>query len=406
MLKIRVCSKKEICWFFVLLCFFESPYLERFSYINLLFNGMKILSVLYVISCFRHIKIDGMFTLIMTSEIASWFSTLIMRSPMITMTFEVFSVALFCLTVNLMVREDAKTCIRVLCIIFELLVYINFFSMLFFPNGLYIPSNYLTVGTRKYYFLGHQNAMAIYSVVAITLQNLRIQMEITEKQRTKGKRRRIALAFVSIYYSIRVWSVISILSTIGILSFLAFEELSNHGFRISLIWSIIANIFLFFSIAVLQNFNIFSKIIMGIFNREATLSGRTRIWSLAFNAFLQSPLWGVGKGQGIALFGLPTAHNRYMNTLFTSGIIGMFFLLMILFCLHKKLQNTDEKIVRIFLIFFTILLLAMQGETYEGYPFYMMIILGYNSLPIIEQKVMSKNQRNHFKDNSFQAVLE
>ena len=138
------------------------------------------------------------------------------------------------------------------------------------------------------------------------------------------------------------------------------------------------NVLIFILVVLMQNLYFFSSFLQTVLRREVTLSGRTRLWSRAFSVFLQEPVWGVGQGQGNEIFGFATTHNRYMNTLFTGGIVGivLFAILLILIC--KKLNNTKENVTRILISYFTVLLIIIQGETFDDILFYLMFVVACN----------------------------
>jgi O-antigen ligase len=79
----------------------------------------------------------------------------------------------------------------------------------------------------------------------------------------------------------------------------------------------------------------------GRFNEVTTLTGRTEIWSGTWRVFLEKPLLGFGFGStkvllsevygGYWRFTVTQAHNFYLQTLVTTGVVGLAFVLMALF---------------------------------------------------------------------------
>lgn len=371
--KTKTISTKDFLWFIILVCFLESPYLSRFQPADIFYTAGKILSVGYILLHLKKIRFHPVMAIIILLEAALWFSTLRAGTSLAVVSKQVINVTAFIFVIDIMLREDAKRCIRVLYIIMELLIYMNVISMLIFPNGLYHPSE--VSGIKKYYFLGHQNAMGLYSTIAIVLGEFRLQMDRDENYKFS---RLIFLEAVSIFYVIKVWSVTSLLSVGGIIVIHLYNRISKKGWRISLIWSLILNVLIFVLVVVMQNLQFFSSFLQTVLRREVTLSGRTRLWSRAFSVFLKEPVWGVGQGQGNDMFGFATTHNRYMNTLFTGGIVGIVLFAMLLILICKKLKETKENIVRILISYFTILFIIIQGETFDDILFYLMFIVACN----------------------------
>lgn len=371
--KTKVISARDFLWFIILICYLESPYLSRFQFMDILYTVGKLFSVGFILLHIKKIRFNLVMVVIILLETALWISTLRAGTPLGSVSKQVISVTAFIFIIDIMLKEDAKRCIRVLYIIMELLIYTNVVSMLLFPNGLYHPL--AVAGTKKYYFLGHQNAMGLYSTIAIVLGEFRLQVDEDENYKF---RRLIFLEAVSIFYVIRVWSVTSLLSVTCIIIINFYNRISKKGWRVSLALSLVLNVLIFILVVLMQNLYFFSSFLQTVLRREVTLSGRTRLWSRAFSVFLQEPVWGVGQGQGNEIFGFATTHNRYMNTLFTGGIVGivLFAILLILIC--KKLNNTKENVTRILISYFTVLLIIIQGETFDDILFYLMFVVACN----------------------------
>lgn len=260
------------------------------------------------------------------------------------------------------------------------MIYINVLSMILYPSGLYTIDG--IVGTKKYYFLGQQNSMGLYSMIAIVLGELRLKIDRDKKYRLGSL---WFLEAVSIFYILKVWSVISLVSVGGVIAITTYNRMSKKGWHIPLTWSLILNGIIFSLFVVGQNLMIFADFFEKYLHREITLSGRTNIWATAIRIFIQEPIWGVGLGKGNDLFGFATTHNRYLNTLFTSGLVGFVLFVMLLIWLCAKLKDSKESIAKIFIAYFTILLVTIQGETFDNILFYLMFIF-VNNLYLIREK--------------------
>lgn len=77
--------------------------------------------------------------------------------------------------------------------------------------------------------------------------------------------------------------------------------------------------------------------------RIGTLSGRTELWSLAWDAFLERPLFGYGFGASRGMFyddvGLGGAHNAYVNVIVDVGLVGLAWWLFIIGALVVSLRR-------------------------------------------------------------------
>lgn len=363
-------STRDIYWFLILSCYFESPYLSRFPVMDTVYAIMKILSLGFIMLHLKKINFNSIMAIVILIESALWISTLRAGSSMGSVTTQLISVTAFVIIIDIMLKEDAVRCIRLLYIIMALLIYINVISMLLFPDGLYTATG--VVGTKKYYFLGHQNSLGLYATIAIALGEFLLQIEEGEKFKLKNL---IILEVISLFYIIHVWSVVSFLSVAGIMAITFFNRLSKKGWRIPLVWSLLLNVMIFILFVIMQNLQIFSSFFQRFLNRDITLSGRTTVWTRAFKSFLQNPIWGVGQGKGYEMFGYATTHNRYLNTMFTGGLVGitLFAILLILIC--RRLRYSKETMIKILTAYFTVLFVIIQGETFDDILFFLMFIV-------------------------------
>ena len=389
-------SKKRLIWFAVLFWYFEMEYLSTISIINRTYTALKLLGIIFLLLNIKRISLNKMFLAISAIEISVWFSTFRMGTPISSTTMAVFRVLVFCVIIDTMMKKDARACIDVLYSIMELLIVLNVLSMLLFPNGLYDPDNLGPTAIKKYYLLGHQNSMGIYALVGITLGGLRC---IYDKS-IMFKWRFIILVALSFFYDIKVWSVISIIGLGGVTALILFDFLTNKGIKLHLVAGIVFNTILFVLIVIEQNVAFLSQLISNVFHRDITFSGRTVIWQKAILSFLREPIWGVGNGQGKLIFGVVTAHNRYLNTLFTSGTVGFVLLIVVFLLLSFKLKDLRKQPVRILTYYFIVLLTVMQGESYVGMPFYVLIVVAYR----LEEIVVAVKDENISKKSRF-AVL-
>lgn len=371
--KVKKVSKKECLWIILLLSFFESPFLAQYKEFDFLYNLIKFLCVGYLAIHVRKILINRMVILIVGSQFITLVSTY-RHGFYATPAVEMVSIVAFSLFVSNIFQDDAVKSIDCIYLVIELLIYINVLTVFLFPHGLYDPLNLDYERVRKYYFLGHQNSMEIYMIIGITLGRLRLALG----ERDYSRRRFMLLLALCCIYAFKVWSVLSILCTVAITLFVAIEHIKKRTVRIRLEWVFIINIFLFILFVVNQNMSILNTFLRIVFKRSATFSGRTRIWKVAFNIFLRHPVLGIGKGRGKALFGYATCHNRYLNVMYTSGLLGLLIFLLMLFLVMYRLRDGRKQFTYIFIEYFAILIFAMQGETYEMVVFYVGFLLVYD----------------------------
>ena len=119
--RIRV-NKRDIIWFLILICYFESPYLSRFTVMDTVYTIAKILSLGFILVHLKDIHFNSIMTLIILIELSLWVSTLIAGSSMSSVTTHFVSVTAFIIIISIMLKKDAVRCIRVLYRIMALLI--------------------------------------------------------------------------------------------------------------------------------------------------------------------------------------------------------------------------------------------------------------------------------------------
>lgn len=83
-------------------------------------------------------------------------------------------------------------------------------------------------------------------------------------------------------------------------------------------------------------------------NRADVLSGRSALWEVAYDIFLNNPIFGAGQSSFVTLSktDLPTAHNSYMQKLSELGSVGtIVFFLPYLNCLIKCIRQMRNKLL-------------------------------------------------------------
>lgn len=373
--KITISVFEATCFIFIS-GFLKSPYLERYRFFDLLYVIIKLLCLIFLIMNHKKLVINNLSITIILYEVVLCVSTIKSGVGIQNVLVNGIGTIVFCLFINFVLSVNSSLCIRVLYNVCELLIWINVLTLLLFPNGLYVPNGLdidIFDAVKKHYFLGHQNNMIIYSLPAITLGKIRKEID-----KSFSEYRFYFLVFISLFFVIRVWSAVSIVGLFLFFILILYDRISKTGFRVSVLASGIINLIFFILFVIQQNFHLFNYIIVNLLNRNLTLTGRTQIWYNAFEAFLQNPILGWGGGMGREFFGYVNAHNRYLNTLFTSGIIGMLLFIVMILLVNKSLQNFDNKIVRIFCIFFLTLFVMFQGEVYGSFLVYAMIVIAYN----------------------------
>ena len=229
--------------------------------------------------------------------------------------------------------KDEKELIQALMLLFEFYIYINFATILI---------NNMAGKTKELTFLGVYNTGIIYMIVAIGISLFHIKY-------FGNKTRGTILICVSLLSMVLCASITPKLTAIIILLTFAFLVFFLRVFRkkdVSLIFlfslTIIVSIFLIFIYSRnIDSFPVLGNIIIKIFGKRPTLTGRTEIWANTVDAFLRTPIIGYGDFPYITydIRVAAHAHNEYLNIAVQYGVIGLAIYLSFVLRIIKKIDN-------------------------------------------------------------------
>lgn len=378
--------KIEIIWFAILCGFIKSLFLNSITIFKIGYFAFQALGLLYLCVFLPRCKPGRVAVCIIAHEALVLFSTCLAGSFSLSSALGLFATVVFVLILDNMLKRDARRCIVVLYTIFELLVYLNFLAVLFFPNGLYNAD--VVVAGRYYYFTGHRNSIGIYFIIALTLGVIyegvlghadKHYYSLKKRHFSNVELRLLFLTMIGIISVLKVWSALALLGCIVFIILMLWERKYGERRFVAPFWAILINLVIYVVFVVAQRFDLLAWLIEGVLHRDLTLSGRTGIWSKAMEACAQNPIWGMGENVGKDVFGFTTAHNRYLNTLFTGGIVLLveFIVTTWLVC-AKAGKHKKSHIGRICGIYFGVVLSMAQLETYNGNYFWVMYIITDN----------------------------
>ena len=214
----------------------------------------------------------------------------------------------------------------------EWLIYFNLFSILAYPDGMYIRDG------AGHYFLGYRNGFFRYVLLALCVGIL--------YARYKGTWiRSFSLIAAGIISIILTWSATSFsaLLLIGVLMLL-----SSHKFRNWFSYTKMLSVMLIADLLI-SVFRVMDRsvwiawAIERALRRQITLTGRIFIWDQFYELFAANPIWGYGVGLHISVFSRPmTAHNQYFNFLLIGGVFSLILFMIFMLIIGKKLDRYHE----------------------------------------------------------------
>lgn len=290
-----------------------------------------------------------------------------------------------CLFSELYMNKDKNCYINVTSFVLESYVYINFLTILLFPEGLY-----RTVSTNNpnNWFLGYKNQLINYMLPAMVFVLVNYFCNSEGSKFTK-KLRVFLLYGCSVVTSFVIWSGATLIISFIMIVFVAFHshfKTSVFNFRNYLI----VNIGLTVAIVILRLQNLFSFIIVDVLNKDITLTGRVYIWDKTLEYISQNYIFGYGVEEyGYRLIKMHMGgswwltnyaalhcHCRFLEVMYRGGVILLAIYLLVLITTSKKLMTYKNSLFsKILSIALFSYLLGMITEWYDYSPLFFVLII-------------------------------
>ena len=287
--------------------------------------------------------------------------------------------ASFALYVDLVLKNNPQALFTTGLNILTFYIFLNCICFFAFPNGLYSD-----VYFDNNYLLGYDNQNINFILPALIL------VLIKHQYYQKCKLQILLTYAISLITIIKAWSGMSLVIVFGT-SFFAFfffkrksgfvatHILNGHIFNLFNLF--IINFISFLGLVFLHVEKWFAFIIEDILDKSITLTGRTLLWEKVKVFIARNPILGYGQEmptERAAKFGYNRlspaglhAHNRFLEVMYSGGIILLcIYLYMIFYTIRRldQVRNTFFGKILAFGIF--IYLMGMLTENYPYCPFF------------------------------------
>ena len=367
---------KDIKIFIIIFFAFKISSLSYISsFLNLSFFLIQTVIVVILLLAFfikkRMNKLDGLFLLF---YLALFISTVINKMEMTNYIKDVVSATILYVSVKYGVEKNPKKYFKYASIILLTYTLINtFIAIYLYPNPMFRDHS------NPIFFLGGDNTsirIYLYSI-GVCFANKYINAK------------KISFPLLSIF-NLAVFSFLRDIGSGKVCVFdifigMLFITLKRRMPKDILLKIVIVNTIMFNLLMSLAKINFAKNIITNILHRDMTLTGRTIIWDITVNKFIDRPIIGHGMIADLdfqAMLGGITginAHNTYLMILFNGGII--LFIIFIFALLVVRRQFNDVKIPKWFYVFPILLFTIMVRSQVEGWDvpwlFPIMVILFY-----------------------------
>ncbi len=378
-------SQSKILWMLLLLAFLKPAYFGTITELDKLFNGVRILVVLfmafyYVVLKKKMLKFSCAFFLFSIVPLLSTF----LNSGNVFNAFA-FSAVSFgsVMIVELGYEKDGFFLIDALYSILEILVYANLVTMLMFPHGLYLYETSTGWISDQAWILGLRNAQTTYLILACIVDV--IYWRLTPKKRDHTIR--CCCLYFAVFITINTLKIGSGYVGYALMTLLLIITAIQNKVQVKFHVVAIVHIIIFFlmtSLGKLSSFAALGDTLGLIVGRTNTVSARFRIWSIAWDKILSSPIWGYGilnekqlSWLSSIAAGATTTHNTFLDMWFRGGFLCFGLFCLVLFLINRKLlmiRDDESYLYNVCGIgFLTFFIVAQAEGAMSGATMYILI---------------------------------
>ncbi len=339
-------------YFLILIPFFKTDFLARFQLVSTLFNFLKILSIGFIIlTVCKRKYLSKKMLLLFAFGLTIIIPTVLYNGDKAAMLN--YFISFWCLSYLVDTLNQKEKFLGTLLFIFEIFIYINFITMLFYPSGMYSTGTISNGIAYQNWFLGFKNILVCYFLPAYIISYLYMNI-------TGNKTRTFFLTIVIFVSTLISGSTTTLVGITILLLFSVFSFLQKQYKIFNFKNYFITIIILFFCIVICRFQNLFEFLIVDILNKDLTFTNRTELWDITLDAIANKPIIGHG-WESTDLRHLMynsstiiTAHNQILEYMYLGGIIAITVLFIIINIANNDLKKyyKDKNIQIISLGFF------------------------------------------------------
>ena len=288
-------------------------------------------------------------------------------------------IALFALS-ELLLSKSVKFYLSVMTPIFNLLIIINFVTLIVWPNGMYrsfvISEEFWNSGNN--WFLGYDNAFFAYVLPALLfsiIKYLYIDKTLFAKFKATVMVAIGAYSIISRWHATAVVCIIIFLFAFVLIQMKKLPAIANAK---TYLWG---NVAVFLGFVIIRVQEIFSYIIKNILGKDLTFSGRIEIWDLSLKSISQAPVFGYGiedVTETVKKISINSSHNQYLWILYRGGLIHFLpFSVMIFTIVRRLYKNREFAYVKLTSVALCAIFILWQFEAISSYPLISILVFSY-----------------------------
>lgn len=258
----------------------------------------------------------------------------------------------------------------------SLLVLINFYTLIKFPNGLYASRNH----SKNWFFNNYNSHILTFlpTLMFMFIKNKLLDIKLTIYD--------LSIISIITYCVFKCFSATSVVAYSVLLLYLLFSKYIDKFDIFNIKNYFLIYIAIFFGIIIFRLQNLFSFLIVDILGKNLTFTNRVTVWDNTMNLIKTNWFLGFGKQESLLVTKIlgnryfSHAHNTILDVIYKGGIISLILHFIMLFLpikeLYKYRKNKFAKFISIILFCF---LIMMNFEARnEQIGLYIVLVSCYN----------------------------
>ena len=238
----------------------------------------------------------------------------------------------------------------------------------------------LTSNMEPYYFIGNKFAVIYTHLQLLVLLLVRKNIE----RRNCYKIYIILLVFLTAFMALRVECMTGLTGLIIFILFCILIKVTKNIFYNPAVFfaSLIVSSLFVIAYEIILRFPLIQNLIISVFNRSLTLTGRTYIYANLFQILKEHWLWGYGYGSSyeicVKYLHFADTQNGIFEWILQSGIFVtacLVILLLVIINLYKKSKERREYFIPVLALLYTFLVLSSVEITIDMHFIFLLSIL-------------------------------
>ena len=332
--------KPEFMYLFILLLLiphFEPNYFDaKVPFMDLLFNAGRVVSACFILAyaLFIRRRTSKLFLVLLVYQAWQFANTVLQVGLTKYIIISTLSMLIACLIIDCYAQSDMKHLIHALTILYELLIYINFISVLLFPDGMYA-----TEWSTAYYFIGYRNSLTFIFIPGLVVSMI------------WQRYRRNPVRLLMLLLTCMVSALLSKSATclVVMVFMLVAYFFGFYKWRVVKPYTVtLAYIVAFFAVVLFRVLD-YAASLLSTLERSVTLTGRVFIWDKTIEMISKRPLIGYGIQSGVYRASLVrdayaaiNAHDFILEHLYVGGIIQLLIIVIFFGMILKRMKRNEN----------------------------------------------------------------